>query len=139
MKQFIIRFIIVGMAFLMAGCFGREVRHLSSDVSMIQIGSSGKHDVLIFLGEPDTSVILSPSVEEWTYYEDKTSVISEFSKEYGVAEQLGKIPYLERFASGDESYDMVVITLENDIVTTCRFAVQNSGEYTDKTDHFPEK
>jgi hypothetical protein len=92
---------------LLAGCYSKPVRHLASDASLIQPGVSTKKDVLLYLGEPNGQRTVSPGVEELVYYED----------------QKGSFSYVPLAGSwiGGDGYEMIVVTLNGDLVTDCQF------------------
>jgi len=89
------------------GCYTKPVRHLVSDVALLNVGKSTRQDVLVFLGEPDEQQVIGNGVEQWTYEdEDKTF--------------LEKFPYVGKHF-GSPEYNPAVATLTNGIVTDCTF------------------
>jgi hypothetical protein len=90
-----------------AGCSFTPVRHLASDAALIQPGESTLEDVLRYLGEPDGRRTTAPGVEEFLYLEDRQGGLS-------------SLPLLNRVVDPD-SHEMVLVTLEGNIVTQCEF------------------
>ena len=99
--------LILSLLFLMAGCSSTPVRHLASDASLIKPGVSTKKDVLLYLGEPNGRRTVSPGVEEYVYYEEQRG-------------SLGRAPVIGSWIGG-EGYEMIVVTLQGDLVTDCQF------------------
>ncbi len=89
------------------GCYNKTVRHLASEVILIEPKSSSKNDVLTCLGEPDTWRMLANGNEEWLYIE---KIQSDFQR----------TPLVGRFLD-DEAVDSVRVVFVDDIVQSCAF------------------
>jgi len=99
---------------LLGGCSGKPVRHLASDASLIKPGVSTRQDVLRYLGEPDGHRTVSADVEEYIYYQDKDGL-------------LRKLPLVGSWADPN-GYEMILVTLEGDLVKGCEFRVFNQSD-----------
>jgi hypothetical protein len=104
-----IMFCMLATLFLLSGCYTKPVRHLASDAALIKAGQSTRQDVLRYLGEPNGHRSLSPGVEEYVYYEDRKDGV-------------GKMPMVGDWIDPD-GYEMILITLDGDLVTSCEFRV----------------
>ena len=93
---------------LLGGCYGKPVRHLASDASLIKPGVSTRSDVLLYLGEPDGHRVVAQGVEEYVYYEDRRDGV------------LGRAPVIGSYMDPD-GYEMLVVTLKGHEVTGCEF------------------
>ena len=91
----------------LGSCHSKQVRHLASDASLIKPGQSTLQDVQRLLGEPNGRREVGPGVSEYVYYEDRPGF-------------LGNMPVLGPMV-GPSGYEMIVITLKNDVVTNCEF------------------
>jgi hypothetical protein len=92
---------------LLGGCHSKQVRHLASDASLIKPGQSTLQDVQLFLGEPNGRREVGPGVTEYVYYEDRPGFF-------------GNMPVLGPMV-GPSGYEMIIVTLKNDVVTNCDF------------------
>jgi len=92
---------------LFGGCHTKPVRHLASDAALIKPGQSTRQDVLRYLGEPNGHRTVSPGVEEYVYYEDQKGTF-------------GKMPMVGDWV-GPEGYEMILVTINGDIVSDCEF------------------
>lgn len=106
--------------FLLGGCSGKQVRHLASDASLIKPGLSTVKDVQKYLGEPDSRREISPGVSEYVYYEDRPGF-------FGNTPVLGSM-------TGPSGYEMIVITIEHDMVTSTEFRNFNESDQQWKED-----
>ncbi|ADW16820.1 hypothetical protein Despr_0644 [Desulfobulbus propionicus DSM 2032] len=103
------------LAFLvLAGCSTKQVRHLASDASLIKPGQSTVKDVQKYLGEPDSRREVSPGVSEFVYYEDRPGLF-------------GNTPILGSM-TGPSGYEMIVFTIEHDMVTSSEFRNFNESD-----------
>ncbi len=102
-------FCMLAALFLLSGCYTKPVRHLASDAALIKAGQSSRQDVLRYLGEPNGHRSLSPGVDEYVYYEDRKDGV-------------GKVPLVGDWIDPD-GYEMILITLDGDLVTRCEFRV----------------
>ncbi len=102
------------VSLFVSGCYNRPVRHLASDVSLIKVGQSNREDVLVYLGEPDVQRMVSATLEEWVYVEEKESL-------YQQAPVVGK-------AFSADGYNKIVVTLDGELVVGCRFSAFEKDE-----------
>lgn len=100
--------------FLLGGCYTKQVRHLASDAALIKPGQSSRQDVLRYLGEPNGHRTVSPGVEEYVYYEDRKGT-------------LGTMPLVGSWID-PEGYEMILVTLDGDLVTGCEFRLFNEAD-----------
>lgn len=100
-------FIVCAILFLLAGCYSKPVRHLASDASLIKAGQSSRQDVLRYLGEPNGHRTVAPGIEEYVYYEDKRNLVE-------------RTPVVGSWMDA-EGYEMLIITLTGEIVSSSEF------------------
>ena len=100
-------FVLCILLFLLGGCHSKQVRHLASDAALIKPGQTTMAEVRKYLGEPNGRRDVSAGVVEIVYYEERPGF-------------LGTMPVLGSLA-GTDGYEMIVITLQNDLVTECEF------------------
>ncbi len=112
---------IVLMTLLLAGCSGTPTRQLVSDVCMIKVGETGRQEVLNLMGDPDTTRMVTDSVEEWVYYEEDKAFMQGIPLVGGAFDSNG--------------YNMVVITLSGDTVATCRYSGYEEDEFDWQDDY----
>ena len=105
---------LLASLFLLAGCSSKPVRHLASDAALIKPGQTTRQDVLRYLGEPNGHRTVSPGVEEYVYYEDQEGV-------------LNKMPLVGSWVD-PEGYEMIIVTLDGDMVTNCEFRSFNEAD-----------
>lgn len=106
MRQYLY-FCLFAALLLLSGCSGKPVRHLASDAALIEPGTSTRQDVLRYLGEPDGHRTVSAGVEEFVYYQDREGL-------------LRKLPLVGSWADPN-GYEMIVVTLNGDLVEGCAF------------------
>lgn len=99
---------------LLSGCYSKQVRHLASDAALIKPGQSSVKDVQKYLGEPNGRRDISPGVSEYVYYEDRPGFF-------------GNMPVLGPMA-GPGGYEMIVVTIEKDMVSNCEFRNFNESD-----------
>ncbi len=97
------------------GCYTQPVRHLSSDVALITPGTSTKKDVLLYLGEPDTSRKPAPNIEEFTYHAKHKKGL------------LRKTPFLGNYLDPNSS-QTIIVTLTDGVVTSCDFKMEDKDD-----------
>ena len=110
------RYLLYGL--LLAGlvsCAGKPVRHLTSDASLITVGSSTKEDVLTFLGDPDEQEILSSDSERWVYYEERRSTLQRAPL---VGDWFGKA-----------GFSRIVVRFDGNTVAECIYQSREPGEF----------
>ena len=100
---------MLAVVVLLSGCYTKPVRHLASDAALITAGQSSRQDVLRYLGEPNGHRSLSPGVDEYVYYEDRKDGV-------------GRMPLVGDWIDPD-GYEMILVTLDGDLVTSCEFRV----------------
>ncbi len=92
---------------LFCGCYSKQVRHLASDASLIKPGVSTLSEVQRYLGEANGKRTISPGVVEYVYYEDLPGFV-------------GHTPVVSDWLPA-EGYEMVIVTMQDNIVTNCEF------------------
>jgi len=109
------RFVFLSLVVLLflAGCSSKPVRHLASDAALIKPGST-REDVSRYLGEPDRRRTLSPTLEEYVYYNERKGFLGGLPL---VGEQLDPT-----------SYEMILVTLDGDTVTDCNFLIHKAND-----------
>jgi hypothetical protein len=105
---------LLASLFLLGGCYTKQVRHLASDAALIKPGQSSRQDVLRYLGEPNGHRTISPGVEEYVYYEDRKGA-------------LGTMPVVGSWID-PKGYEMILVTLDGDLVTGCEFRLFNEAD-----------
>lgn len=89
------------------GCAEHEVRHLSSDASLVTPSKTTRQEVLALLGHPDEKTGSPEQGEVWRYYQVNKSFMRQ-------------TPYVGK-KLGKENYDSLTITIENGIVKSSIF------------------
>jgi len=92
---------------VLAGCYGKPVRHLASDAALIKVGESNRNDVLTYLGEPDEQVVLGGGAEQWVYREYEDNIVKN-------APLVGKY-------FGKPDYGTVTLKIQDNVVTECTY------------------
>ena len=105
----------------MAACSGTPTRHLVSDVCMIKAGHTSRQEVVQLMGEPDTKRMLGSDTEEWVYYEEAKGTMQQAPLVGG--------------AFDPDGYNMVVITITGNTVTTCRYSGFEEDEFDWQDDY----
>lgn len=107
----------------LAGCYNKPIRHLASDVVLIEAGSSSNEDVLIYLGEPDATSVGDDGVERWLYRDKHYQTIIE------------QTPYIGEYVGKPEIVQVVVV-LKNNVVQDCIFSSHDEDDlaWTDDFD-----
>ncbi len=106
--------IILLTCFLFFGCSSKPVRHLASDAALIQPEVSTLDDVIRFLGQPNGRRTIGAGEVEFVYYEDQPAM---FSNAPVVGDWLDK-----------DGYEMIVVTLRDNIVTSCEFRTYKASD-----------
>ena len=99
---------------LLVGCSSKPVRHLASDAALIKPGKSTRQDVVRYLGQPDRRRSLSPTMEEYVYYNEREGF-------------LAGLPYVGNKID-PASYEMIQITLDGNMVTDCDFLIHKADD-----------
>lgn len=107
-------FCLVAAFLLLVGCSSKPVRHLASDAALIEPGKSTRQDVVRYLGQPDRRRSLSPTMEEYVYYNERKGL-------------LAGLPYLGNKLD-PTSYEMIQITLDGNMVTDCDFLLHKADD-----------
>jgi hypothetical protein len=107
--------LLLTLLFLLGGCSSKQVRHLASDAVLIKPGQSTVKDVQRDLGEPNGRREVSPTVTEYVYYENRPGFF-------------GNMPVLGSMV-GPAGYEMIIITIENGVVTNCEFRNFNKSDH----------
>ena len=105
---------VIVISLVLAGCYGKPVRHLASDAALIKPGESTREDVLTYLGEPDEQEILSEGVEKWVFREYESSMLK-------------STPVVGRYF-GPPDYGTVTVILKNNIVAKCIYGAYDHEE-----------
>lgn len=99
---------------LLGGCYSKQVRHLASDAALIKPGQTTVKELQKYLGEPNGRREVSPAVQEYVYYADQPGLF-------------GSTPILSRL-SGPSGYEMIIVTVEGEMVTGCEFRAFNEKD-----------
>jgi hypothetical protein len=100
--------------FLLGGCHSKQVRHLASDAALIKPGQTTVKEVQKYLGEPDGRREVAPGVSEFVYYQDRPGMF-------------GGMPVLGSM-TGPSGYEMIIVTIDKDVVTNCEFRNFNQSD-----------
>jgi hypothetical protein len=103
------------LALALAGCHRQPIRHLSSDVCLLLPGQTTRQEVLDFFGTPDQRRLDPREGETWVYYQVKKSF-------------LRRTPYLGG-KIGEEHYEVVLVTFQDDLVRTCAYRSFDEKEF----------
>jgi hypothetical protein len=112
MQRFI--FSLLAALLILVGCSSKPVRHLASDAALVEPGKSTREDVVRYLGPPDQRRSLSPSMEEYVYYNERKGF-------------LGGLPLIGKHLD-PTSYEMIRVTLDGDMVTDCDFLLHKADD-----------
>ncbi len=112
MQRFV--FSLLAALLILVGCSSKPVRHLASDAALVEPGKSTREDVVRYLGEPDRRRSLSPSMEEYVYYNERKGFFGGLPL---IGEQLDP-----------SSYEMILVTLDGDMVTDCDFLIHKAED-----------
>jgi hypothetical protein len=96
------------------GCYNKPVRHLASDIALLQVGKSTREDVIVFLGEPDEQQELGEGVQKWLYRDKNVSLLQ-------------KTPLLGSKIGAPE-FNQAVITLSNGVVSACEYSYSDEDD-----------
>jgi len=109
-------FLLVVLTLLMlCGCSSNQpVRHLAADASLIKPGITTMKEVVFLLGQPDGRRTVSPGVEEYVYHADQKGTFS-------------GLPVVGSWV-GNKGYEMIVITVNGELVTDCQFRTFNEAD-----------
>ena len=99
---------------IFSGCYTKPVRHLASDIALLQVGKSTREDVVVFLGEPDEQQELGEGVQKWLYREKNMSLLQ-------------KTP-LVGSRIGAPEFNQVVVTLRNGVVSACDYSYSDEDD-----------
>lgn len=119
--RFLFFVILLFLGLSMAACSGTPTRHLVSDVCMIKAGQTSRQEVLQLMGDPDSKRMLGPDTEEWVYYEEARATMQDAPLVGG--------------AFDPDGYNMVVITLSGNTVTTCHYRGFEEDEFDWQDDY----
>lgn len=101
----------------MAGCAKKNVRHLASDVCLVDPEKTTKDEVLSYLGQPDERYEMAEGGETWIYHDVKKTLLQ-------------GTPYIgDRI--GDKKYEMVKVMFAGDIVRTCVYRLLTEEEFAE--------
>ncbi len=108
-------FLICLTAALLAGCVNQPVRHLASDASLINPGSSTKSDVLTYLGDPDERQEGGAGPERWFYYGEQQSAMQ-------------RTFYVGKWFD-PKSVSRIIVTFDGDLVSDIQYNSSESGQF----------
>ncbi len=98
----------------LGGCYTKPVRHLGSDIALLQVGKSTSEDVIVFLGEPDEQQEIDGAVQKWLYKDKNVSLLQ-------------KTPLIGN-KLGSPEYNQVVVTFQNGIVSACDYSYSDEDD-----------
>ncbi|MBU1564785.1 MAG: hypothetical protein KJ630_04055 [Proteobacteria bacterium] len=98
----------------LAGCYNKPVRHLASDIALLQVGKTTQEDVVIFLGDPDEQQDIGEGVQKWLYKDKNMSLLE-------------KTPLLGS-RLGSPEFNWVVVTFRNGIVSACDYSYSDEDD-----------
>ena len=98
----------------LVGCYMKPVRHLASDVALVQVGKSTKEDVTIYLGEADDIAQDKEGRELWHYRDLNTNLLQK-------APLVGK-------SFGSPEIVHVVVTFTGGLVSSCDFSLSDADD-----------
>lgn len=107
-------FVFLLALLVLGGCHTKQVRHLASDAALIKPGQTTVKEVQKYLGEPNGRREVAPGVSEFVYYEDRPGMF-------------GNMPVLGSM-TGPAGYEMIVITIDKEIVTNTEFRSFNESD-----------
>ena len=107
-------FVFLLALLVLGGCHTKQVRHLASDAALIKPGQTTVKEVQKYLGEPNGRREVAPGVSEFVYYEDRPGMF-------------GNMPVLGSM-TGPSGYEMIVITVDKEIVTNTEFRSFNESD-----------
>jgi hypothetical protein len=107
-------FLFIITLFLLSGCHSKQVRHLASDAVLIKPGQTTAKEVQQYLGDPNGRREVSPGVTEYVYHEDQPGLF-------------GSMPVLSTM-TGPSGYEMIIVTIQNDVVSSCEFRNFNTSD-----------
>lgn len=107
-------FVFLLALLVLGGCHTKQVRHLASDAALIKPGQTTVKEVQKYLGEPNGRREVAPGVSEFVYYEDRPGM-------FGTMPVLGSM-------TGPSGYEMIVITIDKEIVTNTEFRSFNESD-----------
>jgi len=98
----------------LTGCYNKQVRHLASDIVLIQNGTSTREDVIMYLGEPDDIQVVETGIERWVYSDSRRNM------------QEG-LPWIGKYFGEAEKTDVAII-IKNNVVVDSRFISKDSDD-----------
>jgi hypothetical protein len=98
----------------LVGCYTKPVRHLASDIALLQVGKSTREDVIVFLGDPDEQQEVGEGVQKWLYKDKNISLLQ-------------KTPLIGS-KLGSPEYNQVVVTLRNGVVSACDYSYADEDD-----------
>jgi hypothetical protein len=101
------RLLLIVLVALLPGCYKQSIRHVASDISLLQSGSTTREEVLLYWGEPEQRRFDAENREVWIYYQVKKSF-------------LRRTPIIGG-SMGSEQYDLAIITFDGDVVRNCTY------------------
>lgn len=99
---------------LLGGCHSKQVRHLASDAALIKPGQTTVKEIQKYLGEPDGRREVAPGISEFVYFENRPGMF-------------GNMPLLGSM-TGPAGYEMIIVTIDNDVATNSEFRTYNQAD-----------
>lgn len=103
-----------------SGCYITPVRHLASDVALLQVGKTTSEEVIIFLGDPDEQHDLGDGMQKWLYKEKNVGLLQ-------------RTPWIGS-KLGSPEIRQAVITLKNGVVSSCDYSYSDEDDMGWKKD-----
>ena len=107
-------FVLLLALLLLGGCYSKPVRHYGSDAALIKPGQTTVKELQKYLGEPDNRREVAPGVTEYVYYADQPGLF-------------GNMPVLGSM-TGPSGYEMLVVTVSQDLVTSSEYRTYNKSD-----------
>ncbi|MFH0784423.1 MAG: hypothetical protein V2B20_21045 [Pseudomonadota bacterium] len=108
-------FLLLFLAFCtLSGCYMTPVRHLASDVALLQVGKTTSEDVVVFLGDPDEQHDLGDGVQKWLYRDKSVGFLQ-------------RTPLIGS-KLGSPEVRQAVVTLKNGVVSACDYSYSDQDD-----------
>ena len=115
-KWYVMAFALCAMLLMgITGCAKKNVRHLASEVCLVNPEKTTKEQVLTYLGQPDEQYEMADGGETWIYYDVQKTA-------------LRNTPYIGD-KIGEKKYETVKVTFRGDIVQTSVYRLLTEEEF----------
>ena len=101
--------------FLFGCAYKKPVRHIASEIGLITPNKTTQKELISYMGLPEVKRTLSEKEEEWIYYQENKSF-------------LRRSPLLGN-KMGAADYDVAIITLRDEIVTSSQYRSFTEDEF----------